>query len=204
MAERDEGQLIAARQHRILDAAGAVFAERGFHQTTIRDVARRAGVADGTIYNYFTSKSDLLFALFDRMRERVVERHAPPSPDEPTDLRASLRAALQPALLGPREDNFALFRVIIAEVLINDELRERYRDQILIPTLTDAERFLRAGRERWGFGPIDPQLAARAIVGLILGLIVEHTLDDQFLAERWALLPDQLADLLANGLSART
>ena len=46
-----------------LDAAAVVFARNGYHWTTIRDIARRADVADGTIYNYFDSKFDLLLAI---------------------------------------------------------------------------------------------------------------------------------------------
>ncbi|MFP4475096.1 MAG: TetR/AcrR family transcriptional regulator [Desulfatibacillaceae bacterium] len=51
----------------ILDAAVRVFAERGYHQTTISQIARQAGVADGTIYLYFKNKEDIL-ATFVRQR----------------------------------------------------------------------------------------------------------------------------------------
>ena len=44
-------QLIQARRDQILKAAVAVFAEKGFQKATIRDVAKMAGIADGTIYN---------------------------------------------------------------------------------------------------------------------------------------------------------
>ncbi|MFL7790868.1 MAG: helix-turn-helix domain-containing protein, partial [Anaerolineae bacterium] len=46
-------QLIEARRNQILDAAAAVFAEKGFHRTTTKEIASRAGIAEGTIYNYF-------------------------------------------------------------------------------------------------------------------------------------------------------
>lgn len=50
----------------ILDAAIRVFAERGFHGSRISDVAKEAGVAEGTIYLYFKSKDDLLLSIFSR------------------------------------------------------------------------------------------------------------------------------------------
>lgn len=64
---------------RILEAAVKVFAEQGVHQSTISQIAREAGVADGTIYLYFKNKDDILaqfFAdkarqVFDRFREEV-------------------------------------------------------------------------------------------------------------------------------------
>src|SRR5215831_6325877 len=55
--------LVAERQDQILDAAARVFAEKGFERATIHDVAQTAGVAEGSIYNYFKNKQDLLVHL---------------------------------------------------------------------------------------------------------------------------------------------
>src|SRR5258708_19998646 len=75
-----QAQLAAARRTQILDAATRVFASKGFNRATIRDVARDAGVADGTIYNYFANKTDLLFRLLHRLNhpERPPPSLAPP------------------------------------------------------------------------------------------------------------------------------
>ncbi len=67
--EAIQAQLVAARRTQILDAATRVFASKGFNRATIRDVAQAAGVADGTIYNYFANKTDLLFGLLDRLND---------------------------------------------------------------------------------------------------------------------------------------
>jgi len=69
--EAIQARLVAARRTQILDAATRVFASKGFNRATIRDVAQDAGVADGTIYNYFANKTDLLFGLLDRLNERT-------------------------------------------------------------------------------------------------------------------------------------
>jgi TetR/AcrR family fatty acid metabolism transcriptional regulator len=45
--------LVAARREQILGAATRVFADKGFSRATTREVARAAGVSEGTIYNYF-------------------------------------------------------------------------------------------------------------------------------------------------------
>jgi AcrR family transcriptional regulator len=52
--------LVTARHNQILGAATTVFAEKGGHRATIKDVARAAGIADGTIYTYFSSKTEVL------------------------------------------------------------------------------------------------------------------------------------------------
>jgi TetR/AcrR family transcriptional regulator, fatty acid metabolism regulator protein len=51
------------RKQRILDAAERIFAQKGFQEATVSDVAREAGVSDATIYEYFPSKEELLFSI---------------------------------------------------------------------------------------------------------------------------------------------
>ena len=60
------------KRERILNAAVKVFARSGFHATRVSDVAKAAGVADGTIYLYFTSKEHLLVSLFEDRVERLI------------------------------------------------------------------------------------------------------------------------------------
>src|SRR5579859_4461925 len=69
MKDSIQEQLIAARRRQILEAATKVFAEKGFHPTTIKDITREAGIADGTIYNYFENKTALLLGILDQLNE---------------------------------------------------------------------------------------------------------------------------------------
>jgi TetR/AcrR family fatty acid metabolism transcriptional regulator len=62
------------KYHRILEAAVTVFAEQGFFQSTISQIAREAGVADGTIYLYFKNKDDILVQFFNYKTKLVFER----------------------------------------------------------------------------------------------------------------------------------
>jgi len=57
----------------ILDAAVKTFARTGYHRTRIADIAGEAGVADGTVYIYFTNKEDILVSLFQTMMNRFVD-----------------------------------------------------------------------------------------------------------------------------------
>src|SRR5688572_23302911 len=60
------------KRERILAAAERVFAEHGFFNTRVAEIAKVAGVADGTIYLYFKSKDDLLISLFESRMEGVI------------------------------------------------------------------------------------------------------------------------------------
>ena len=58
----------------ILQAATEVFAEQGFASVTVAEIADRAGIGKGTVYEYFSSKDELLFAVFEWMNEGIFER----------------------------------------------------------------------------------------------------------------------------------
>jgi TetR/AcrR family fatty acid metabolism transcriptional regulator len=62
------------KYHQILEAAIKVFARQGFHQSTVAQIAREAGVADGTIYLYFKNKDDILVQFFNFKTKQVFDR----------------------------------------------------------------------------------------------------------------------------------
>jgi AcrR family transcriptional regulator len=195
MTDPIQEQLIAARKNQILDAAALVFAEKGFHPTTIKDIARQAGIADGTIYNYFKNKTALLMGVFERMQTASLPEAAPPPPGE-IDSRAFIKTVLAHPLQALKTDNFALFRVVVSEMMVNEELRGLYYERILAPTLMMGEIYF---HER-GLESADVQIAVRVIAGLMQGLMMSHIMGDPVLAEKWDDLPDILADVLLDGL----
>jgi TetR/AcrR family transcriptional regulator, repressor of fatR-cypB operon len=89
------------RREAILDAALACFEEKGFHGTTIPDIAVRARVASGTIYHYFASKEALVNAVYRKWKGEVAQR---------------VLAAF-PHLSPPRKQVSVLFREMLAFAL---------------------------------------------------------------------------------------
>src|SRR5260221_14166132 len=98
LARRGRNDLVpGAKKDAILRAATDVFAERGFFNAQVADVARAAGVAAGTVYLYFRSKDDLLVSIFEKtMREAIADGRACIAPlQNPIDqLRAIARVHL--------------------------------------------------------------------------------------------------------------
>ncbi|MDX2161561.1 MAG: TetR/AcrR family transcriptional regulator [bacterium] len=206
MTDPTQQALIAARRDQILDAAAVVFAAKGFHQTTIRDIARHAGIADGTIYNYFESKPALLMGIFQRMRDvilREAESLTSAPPAALPDVRTFMRAFLVPPLMALKRDNFGLFRIVLAEMMVNDELRALYQREILQPALGVGEAYLRAYAAGRGLDPEAAALTLRAISGMILGLMLHHIIGDPVVEEAYDRLPDVLADLVISGIEGQ-
>ncbi|HEX3772239.1 MAG TPA: TetR/AcrR family transcriptional regulator [Polyangiaceae bacterium] len=86
----------------ILDAAEAVFADRGFHGARIQDIAERARIAVGTVYNHFTQKDDVLHALLEERTAGLLATIRE-GEDDPTGFRARLEARVARMLAYVRE-----------------------------------------------------------------------------------------------------
>lgn len=104
--------VVTDKREAILRAATRVFAEKGFFNAKVADIAKAAGVADGTVYLYFKNKDDLLHSLFDRaMDEFIAEgRRELAALDRPED---KLRRVAQLHLerLGADRDLAIVFQV---------------------------------------------------------------------------------------------
>src|SRR5258705_4680528 len=64
--------VVADKREAILRAAITVFAHHGYFNANVADMAREAGVADGTVYLYFKSKEEILHSIFDRSMEEAI------------------------------------------------------------------------------------------------------------------------------------
>jgi TetR/AcrR family fatty acid metabolism transcriptional regulator len=200
MTDPIQQQLITARKNQILDAAARVFASKGFHAATIKDIARDAGIADGTIYNYFDNKTTLLFAIFERMRD-ALQPTAPVTNLQPDDVRGAIKAFVSLPLLALRGDNFELFRVVMSEIMVNDELRAQYAQQVLTPTLSIAEMAFQHWAERGLINTEQGRLIVRVLSGMVMGLMLQYIMDDDLLHAHWEALPDIVTDLIMQGIA---
>jgi TetR/AcrR family fatty acid metabolism transcriptional regulator len=107
-ARKRPDPVLVPKRDAILRAAIDVFAERGFFNAQVADVARAAGVAAGTVYLYFRSKDDLLVQLFERTtQEAFAEARAAAAEVRDPAERLRLFARLHLARLG-RDRNLAI------------------------------------------------------------------------------------------------
>jgi AcrR family transcriptional regulator len=190
--------LVAARREQILAAATRVFAQKGFCGATTREVAREAGVSEGTIYNYFEDKEALLMAIMGKLNE--TERRAGDFREGlATDYEGFVEAYLsrRMALIW---ENREVFRVVLSEMLVNAGLRERYLREVVEPTMKIGEKYFRARVEQGDASAGDVPLAMRAVAGAVLGLLVLGLLGDEEVGARWDEASGVLGGLLVNGL----
>ena len=103
---------VTDKREAILRAATTVFAEKGFFNSKVADIAKAAGVADGTVYLYFKNKDDILHSIFDRaMDEFIAEgRRELADLDKPIDKLRRI-AELHLLRLGADRDMAIVFQV---------------------------------------------------------------------------------------------
>jgi AcrR family transcriptional regulator len=194
-------QLIEARRTQILDAAAQVFAEKGFHRATTREIAGVAGISEGTIYNYFNSKESLLFGIMFRLVQLE-------------SLNDELMGALQGDVreffvaifsqrLGRIQQAQETIKAVLPEVMVNPELRGRFYQQFVLRIAAVLESYVQTRVDLGHIQPVDVALTTRVIQGVFVGLLILRILGDEVLLSRWGDVPDLLATMIFDGLGAR-
>jgi AcrR family transcriptional regulator len=191
-------QLARARRDQILDAATKVFAEKGFARATTKSIAGAAGISEGTIYNYFSSKAEILVGLLSRLNEterREADLAAGLDDDPRAFFEAYLRHRLE--LLWP---NLEALRATLPELMVNRELREAYQSEVLAPTLELGEQVFRRLIAEGKLRDFDVPLVTRAIAGTVFGLLLVSLLGDEEIGSRREDLPAVITGLIFDGI----
>ncbi len=203
-ADRDpiREQLIEARRNQILDAAASVFAEKGYHRATTKEIASAAGVSEGTIYNYFDNKADLLIGMMTRLAElRELPRELEDALH--SDAREFLVTIFRDRMGRIVQSHEQMFQAILPEILANPELRERYYQEFVQPTAIMLEGYIQARVQQGDVRPIDVSLAVRAVQGMFVGLLMMRMLGDGPIRAGWDDLPEVIGTIIFDGLSPR-
>lgn len=169
---------------RILDAAEAVFADCGFYNAKVSDIAKQAGVADGTIYLYFKSKDDLLISLFESRMTQVCEAMQSAVSAEESSSR-KLRTFIQTHLKMVNEHP-SLAEVLTVELRQSSKFMKEHSNPKFAEYLRILATLINEGQRAGEFdSDVPAPLAARAIFGMV---------DELALA--WLLGEDQKFDIV--------
>lgn len=179
------------KRERILGAAERIFARHGFFAARVSEIAKEAGVADGTIYLYFKSKDDLLISLFEnRMKQvneelRVAIAGRPPA----EQLRAFIRRYLQLV-----SDEPAAAEVLTIELRQSSKFMKEYENPEFADFLRMLGGIIADGQAR---GELDQAIPSHIAARMIFGILDE-------LALAWVLAKQPLRSPAISGPSPGT
>ncbi|MGB9498448.1 MAG: TetR/AcrR family transcriptional regulator [Dissulfuribacterales bacterium] len=186
---------------KILNAAIKVFAEQGYYKSTISQVAKEAGVADGTIYIYFKNKADILFNFFSYKTRMVFDRfkvEVEKADNAKDKLRNLIRSHLAEFQQEPN----------VAVVFQREALNARHIDDALIKDISKMyldilDEIIRQGqREGCIRKNFQKGLVKRFILGAVNEVINTWVATDG--KYDLALMADPLVDLCLNGIGSDT
>ncbi len=167
----------AERRKHILIAAAKTFAAKGYERATIANIARAAGIAEGSIYNYFKNKQDLLVSLPRQMLEPTIES---------VSARLSMTGAVQPLppaqmlagvaqkMLATIRQNAPIFSALLSALpSMKQSAREKYMHQVVLYATGVLEKYfqeqIKQGVLRKG---LKPRILARAFIGMFFPFIL--------------------------------
>jgi AcrR family transcriptional regulator len=194
-------QLTEARRAQILDAAAAVFAGKGYHRATTKDIAAAAGVSEGSIYYYFENKADLLIGMLGKLVEldRLDEEMETVLQSEKNGVRDSLLAIFRHRL-QQIEDNHELIKAMLPEVIINPELNRRFHQQFMQRITDVLEHYLQSQIDLGLIRPINISQVTQMVQSIFIGLMVMRFIEEPQLLSQWEQLPETLTTVAYDGL----
>lgn len=187
ISPRARRALAEERRKQILDAAARVFAQKGYERATIADIARAAGIAEGSIYNYFKNKNDLLISIprhaiqptVEVMRARMASFSSDALPPE------QMLTTLVQNMIATLQQNTHLFRILLSTLpTMPQTARTQYLNQAILYALTILESYFQQQIQRGVFRrDLEPHILARAFIGLFFPFIMTREIlqveDDQ-------------------------
>jgi len=190
---------VSDKREAILRAAITVFARCGYFNSKVADIAREAGVADGTVYLYFKSKEDILHSIFDRSVDEALGA-AKERVEQLSDPREKLRqiAHMHLERLGADRDLAVVFQVELrGSTKFMEEFSAAGFAEYLSLIRTTFEEGQRAGMFR-------ADLNARVVAKVLFGALDEMATNWILSKRRYKLAPmaDQVLDIFLNGVRA--
>ncbi len=188
------------KRRKILDAAVSVFARNGYYSSKVSDIAREAGVADGTIYLYFKNKEDLLIQVFLDTMDSILERQEQTlaGMTDPTErLRAFITTHYDLVASSP-----ALAEVVTVELRQSSKFMRSTDMKPFGKYLAIIARIVQEGQDAGVFASnVQPRRVARALFGVLDEFALEWAMAEQ--PAPLAEMADETTQIFLEGLRAR-
>ena len=190
------------KRQRILSSAIKVFSKKGFYSTRIKEIARAASVADGTIYLYFKNKDDILISIFnDRFRKLNTKMEE--IADEPIESSEKIRRIIN-LQIGSVRGHRDLAEVLTVNLRQSNRFLRQYAAPQFNHYLDIMAQIIMEGQDRGEFASdCSARILATSLFGAIDGLMLTWVLGSRKY-QRLVRAGSHLAEMMLNGLLPRS
>ncbi|MFC4768653.1 TetR/AcrR family transcriptional regulator [Effusibacillus consociatus] len=200
---------LTEKHWQILEAAIRVFSEKGFSASRTSEVAKEAGVSEGTIFNYFKTKKDLLLGmlipLFVRFFRPFVLSGVEKIFKSRTDRRIEdVLADLMRDRIRLAQNNLPLIKTVAIEAAFHPELLQPIKEKVLPKVIGIGTRFIREEVEKGTLRDVDSVSALRILMSMIAGYVVlRNVAPEVFGQEDEEVEIQRMVEIYLNGVKAK-
>ncbi|VAW41704.1 hypothetical protein MNBD_CHLOROFLEXI01-3278 [hydrothermal vent metagenome] len=186
---------IAGRKAQILDAAAHVFSHKGYEKATTKEIATVADISEGTLYNYFTTKRELLIGVAKAYADEVA-----------ADIESVREESFEGMLAQLMANRFRrgrerrLFMLFLYESRLNADVHQYYVQEALTRIIATTEQRLIALIDSGVMRSVDPAMAARMMSATIMGFAALFELGVPVGTNSPEKLGAEVTDIYLNGL----
>ena len=160
---------LEVQRARLLEAAAAVFARAGYAEASAESISREAGMSKATFYEHFANKEEIILALFDWARDRLLEAMVAATSAAGNDPQARLRAGIH-ALLELIATHPDEAQTLLVEIIGAGPRAQERRDSILSDFAAAIDYENKLSAEKAGFGRFATLDDTFAVVGAVVEL----------------------------------
>ena len=157
------------RRQQILDAAYEVFTSKGFDLSTTAEIARTAGVAEGTIYNYFDNKRDLFTEL---LKSHLLSDPITGMMESPVTFDMNMLPGIIESRMNVFFNNAEVLLLLLSEIQRDPELHKQFIEKVTAPGIRLLKMFLDSKIEQGIVRQLNAEIVARILPAIMIGLTI--------------------------------
>lgn len=196
------------REEEILEAAIKIFSEKGFSAATTSEIAKEAGVAEGTIFRYFKTKKDILIKVMTKVLEilgekLIIERLTNLFEDNKEKSERDILIIILKDRLEMFEKYWDMIKIVATEMQFHKDLREVFIKNVVTKGKNVVETFLSAGVSKGVFREVDTTIALRSLIGMVGIYVIQNQVFPEVINMDKDRQIEEMVDLFLYGISKK-
>lgn len=196
------------REEEILEAAIKIFSEKGFSAATTSEIAKEAGVAEGTIFRYFKTKKDILIKVMTKVLEilgekLIIERLTKLFEENKEKSERDILIIILKDRLELFEKYWDMIKIVATEMQFHKDLREVFINNVVVKGKNVVEAFLSTGVKKGVFREVDTTIALRSLIGMVGIYVIQNQAFPEVIDMEKDKQIEEMVDLFLYGISKK-